>query len=184
MKQLLVDACPKCGKFQRGTPSSSGRVACDCGHSIDYFIFATDTPRTSGRGTRAAEGDAVCFDHPQKRAEQECQRCGKFLCGLCAIQFGGAFVCPECLRSGRDDLAVGGATLPKSVFCPESASSALGLLACILPWIGVLLAPVAIGLGIRGLKKPGSRMRRRRFQPVLGIVLGAASIASHILFFL
>ena len=49
------------------------------------------------------EGEvAACFFHARKRAAVPCDRCGRFLCRLCDLDFGdGRHLCPECLRAGR-----------------------------------------------------------------------------------
>jgi hypothetical protein len=46
------------------------------------------------------EGESGCFYHPQKRAVVPCDLCGRFLCAVCDLEFGGQHMCPQCLDSG------------------------------------------------------------------------------------
>ena len=58
-------------------------------------------------GVDGGEGEAACFFHAGKRAAAPCDRCGRFLCRLCDLDFGdGRHLCPECLRTGRQEGAM------------------------------------------------------------------------------
>ena len=48
----------------------------------------------------ALEGEAACFDHPAKRAVSACQQCGRYVCRLCAVDFGQGTWCPSCVAAG------------------------------------------------------------------------------------
>ncbi|MBG85304.1 MAG: hypothetical protein CMO80_00175 [Verrucomicrobiales bacterium] len=48
-----------------------------------------------------AEGESSCFFHAEKKASIACDRCGRFLCGLCDIQLGNEHICATCIESGK-----------------------------------------------------------------------------------
>ena len=87
------------------------------------------------------EGEAACFFHPTKRAAVPCDRCGRFLCRLCDLDFGdGHHLCPECLRAGRRD-----GTMPELV----NERPMRDRLALLLALLGALwaFAVSSVGLG-------------------------------------
>ena len=43
---------------------------------------------------------ASCFYHPNKKASVPCDNCGRFLCALCDVDFGGRRLCPACIEAG------------------------------------------------------------------------------------
>jgi hypothetical protein len=43
---------------------------------------------------------ASCFYHPNKQASVPCDNCGRFLCALCDVDFGGKTLCPRCIENG------------------------------------------------------------------------------------
>src|ERR1039458_1232430 len=49
----------------------------------------------------ALDGEAVCFDHPSKRAVAACHQCRRFVCLLCSVEFGGQVWCPTCVAAGK-----------------------------------------------------------------------------------
>lgn len=49
----------------------------------------------------AFSDQATCFFHPDKAFQACCQRCGRFVCGLCDLQLGAEHVCPTCFERGR-----------------------------------------------------------------------------------
>lgn len=80
---------------------------------------------------KATLDDAVCYYHANKKAEQVCDECGRFLCGLCELPFGEETLCSSCLEQRRkqpgrhalkprqmryDKLALGLALLPMLYF--------------------------------------------------------------------
>jgi len=45
---------------------------------------------------------ASCFYHPNKTASVPCDNCGRFLCALCDVDFGGKRLCPACIEAGSN----------------------------------------------------------------------------------
>jgi hypothetical protein len=52
------------------------------------------------RPAAALDGQAACFDHAGKRAVAACNQCGRFVCDLCKVDFGGQVWCPSCVSAG------------------------------------------------------------------------------------
>src|SRR5262249_50376409 len=57
--------------------------------------------RLTGTAAAAMPAQATCFFHPDKAFQACCQRCGRFVCGLCDLQLGSEHVCPTCFERGR-----------------------------------------------------------------------------------
>jgi hypothetical protein len=178
--------CPGCGRFLLEEPAGSGLRTCrDCGHVIDYLLFpaARGKARVDG-GALRAEGESACFNHPHKRAEHECEACGKFLCALCAVQVGAHRICPECLHAGRkardrqaaQRMASLGDAFVQERFVPGAAATSLVVIGLLLFFIAGLTAPLAIYFGIRGLGKQGSLVETHRTRAIVGIVLGVLQL--------
>lgn len=132
-----------------------------------------------GLANRAADGEAVCFFHPENRAERSCDRCGRFVCHVCDLPVGARHLCPACL-SGALETDREHALVAWRFLWADSA-----LLFGIVPvFLGIFIWPflvltglTAIVLGVRAQQRPGSVVRgRRRWAAVLGIVGGAVQI--------
>src|SRR5271169_1561219 len=65
-------------------------VCIECGspNTVRAFPAALIPPSAPAPAEFAAEGEAACFDHPNKRAVAACQQCGRFVCQLCSVEFG------------------------------------------------------------------------------------------------
>jgi uncharacterized paraquat-inducible protein A len=125
-----------------------------------------------------SDEEASCFYHPQKKAVSPCDHCGRFLCSLCDVDFGGRHLCPSCLETGQeqqkiknlenrrvlyDDMALAIAVLP--VFIP------------LLLYFSFLTAPVSLFLAIRHWNTPSSVIPRTRFRLAAAIVISVLEIA-------
>ena len=152
-----------------------------CGSSNTVHLFpAALADAAAVRSEAALEGEANCFDHPGKRAVAACQQCGRFVCGLCEVEFGSGVWCPSCVAS------TGGRT--KHV---NSASSrmlydtwALFIpLALMVIWpLTILSAPAVIALAFMKWNQPISLVRHNRWRFVVGLVLAVAQGVAWIWF--
>ncbi len=93
-----------CGKCDHAVAFASEErlldVVCPhCGSANEVFLFpALWRPMAVERGDRRqSEAESSCFFHESKRAATPCDRCGRYLCTLCAITSGSDTVCAECL---------------------------------------------------------------------------------------
>lgn len=138
----------------------------------------------------AIPGEATCFYHPDRRAEEVCAECGRFLCGLCAIETDDRRVCGLCLGS---EIEQGGRALrfTRSLVQYDSmalALVALPLLSLVFSGFTIVTAPLAVYLCVRHWRRPMSVLPRTRVRLVLALTLGvlvtAAWIAMIAMFFL
>jgi len=102
----LAISCPKCSHQIHATRFNKPAEACPgCGSKILVAAFASliSAPSDAGAGQRLLEADqASCFYHPNKKATVPCDNCGRFLCALCDVDFGGRRLCPACIEAGGD----------------------------------------------------------------------------------
>jgi hypothetical protein len=133
----------------------------------------------------ADASEASCFFHPQKKAACTCETCGRFLCDLCDLDFGGQHICPSCLAAGRKK----GVLKQYDQF--RLSWSGVALLIALVPpiaFIGftpgnLMFGMVAVVIALIGLKKPRSLTGRRRIVSfTLAIVLGVGETVALIWF--
>lgn len=62
--------------------------------------MSSDQRPTTGSGTAAAPGAAVCFRHADRETYLRCSRCERPICTDCMVQAPVGFQCPECVRDG------------------------------------------------------------------------------------
>jgi hypothetical protein len=137
---------------------------------------------STASGKRAEEGEAVCFFHPEKRAESSCEQCGRFICALCDLPLGGRHLCPKCLDASKvpeliNRRFVGGyfamlLGIVPIIFLPIS-------LGCfyLLPMLG----GTAIGFAIWSWKKPGSLVQGSRHGlAILGLIGGMLQLLGFV----
>ena len=114
----------------------------------------------------AAEGEAACFDHPNKRAVAACQQCGKFVCQLCAVEFGTETWCPSCVAAGAGRARSASTEAPRMLY--DSIVLALPL-ASLLAWpLTIVAAPATLALTVMKWRQPLSIVRRFRWRFVVG----------------
>jgi hypothetical protein len=112
--------------------------------------------------------DSTCFFHAQNQAEKVCEGCGRFLCSVCAVPFGGGLLCPACIAAQKTKST---ASIPSRMLF-DSIVLSLSL-APLLVWpFTILTAPLALILMIYGWNKPASLVQgRRRWKLVVGGVI-------------
>ncbi len=145
--------------------------ACRSTLSVALFPAFSDPPEavSTASGEKATEGEAACFFHPEKRAECTCERCGRFICTLCDMPFGGRHLCPKCLDSSKM------AELVPNRFVGAYMSMLLGIvplflfpLLCFYPISGC----AAIIYAFWSWKKPGSLVHGPRHGMAIAGILG------------
>src|SRR4029077_2679455 len=111
MTELRPLTCPKCNAplpdSVAGTAEASRCPICQVELMIAAFPAlrrGIGTGQVGGLGL--LEGEAACFYHPERRATVPCDSCGRFLCALCDVDWGGKHFCPGCLESGKRKDAV------------------------------------------------------------------------------
>jgi hypothetical protein len=147
--------------------------ACGSGNTVRAFPAMLATAATV-LPENALEGEAACFDHPGKRATAACSQCGRYVCGLCSVEFGTEVWCPSCVttRAGK----ARSANLETSRMLWDTMTLTLPL-ASIAMWpLTFVAAPAALAIGIAKWKQPLSLVRTNRWRTVLGLVLATAEV--------
>ncbi len=175
-------SCPRCRAHLEHELAAPGtpRPCPSCERPLEGLIFsAYDRPPIAGKSAEAvvAAEDAGCFYHPQSRAQEACDICGRFLCALCDVELLGRHVCPGCVSSARrkkhdlnldgDRMLYGGvalmiAALPVLLFWP----------------VTLITGPLAVFVALYGWNKPQSLTGAGRSRYVTAIVLGFAETAA------
>jgi hypothetical protein len=97
-----VVVCPHCSL---DIPADSEWKRCPyCQKRLQIRIWPL--VRQNNNAATALSEQATCFFHPDKAFQACCQRCGRFVCALCDLQFGADHVCPACFERGRADSGV------------------------------------------------------------------------------
>lgn len=123
---------------------------------------------------------ACCYYHAGNLAEIPCDGCGRYLCSVCDLVVDGHHLCPSCLEDGRH-LASSQRFVSERVLWGNIVLS-LAVLPLIVFYLTVLTAPVALALGIRHLKTPGSLVRSRT-QLYFGLAIAGCEIIGWLVLF-
>src|SRR5947208_16280179 len=101
--------CARCEMpLSRWEPDTGDARCTLCGARNSVRAFPAILADTAvSRPESAMEGEAACFDHPGKRAVAACSQCGRYVCGLCSVDFAAQVWCPSCVttRAGRAQAA-------------------------------------------------------------------------------
>lgn len=141
--------CPNCDA-QVLEPPEKGRVLCTCGQKFELVRFHPPE-RISAAAQAAQLGSAPCARHARNAAVASCEHCGAFMCALCRIDAEGVAVCAACFER----LAATGqlASVRLSFRNYNGVALQLALLGLVVPFFAVLLGPIAILLGFKGLRQ-------------------------------
>ena len=170
----MAISCPKCGHQIHATRFNKPAGACPgCGSQIIVAAFASlvSAPSDTGAGQRLLAADqASCFYHPNKKAIVPCDNCGRFLCALCSVDFGGRRLCPVCIESG------GGGESPGELDSSRILYDKLALFLAIIPTFVTQLT--AIFLAIRYWSSPISIPPRGplRWRWILAVIVALLEI--------
>ncbi len=146
--------CPHC---LLDIPSDSEWASCPyCQKRLQLRVWPI--VRQNANAASAISEQATCFFHPDKAFQACCQRCGRFVCGLCDLQLGVDHVCPTCFERGRGDSATGGGSAEwryRDVLY-DSIAATVGW-AWIIFWPTIVVAiPSVIFLHVKYRKAPRS----------------------------
>ena len=146
--------CPHCSM---DIPADSEWGSCPyCQKWLQVRVWPIIRPNNSA--VSALSDQATCFFHPDKAFQACCQRCGRFVCGLCDLQLGAEHVCPTCFERGRADTGLNSSKAEwrhRDVLY-DSIALVLGW-GWIIVWPVLLAAiPVAIVLHVKYRKAPRS----------------------------
>ena len=185
-------SCPKCRLAIDTSRLLPGAVvdcpACRSNLSFTVFPALSHPPESvsTASGEHALEGEAVCFFHAEKRASVACQRCGRFLCSLCDVPFGGRHLCPSCLDASKMP------ELIKRRWIPAQTALLLGMGPVCFCFICAFMWPLLPFTGLSAIvvaclswKKPYSLVHgSRRWMAILGLLGGIGQVTGVVIFVL
>ncbi len=120
------------------------------------------------------DDQAGCFYHPQKKAVVLCAYCGRFLCALCDVEWGGEHLCPACLETGKKKGRI--ISLERRRVLYDAAALKLAVYPVLMFWFTLLTAPIALYIAIRHWNSPTSILGRTHVRSVLAILLSSLEI--------
>jgi hypothetical protein len=154
--------------------NSDAAVCTRCGsaNTVRAFPAALASANAPARPEPALDGEAACFDHPNKRAVAACQQCGRFVCQLCSVEFGARILCPSCVAAGSGIAKVANLETSRTLY---DSIALIVPLASLLIWpLTLIAAPGAMVFTVMKWSQPISLVRRARWRFVLAFVIGLA----------
>jgi hypothetical protein len=152
-----------------------------CGSRNHVLLFPAALAQAAAARPEAAEqGEAVCFDHPGKRAVASCQQCGRFVCQLCAVEFGEGVWCPSCVANASGKAKQANSETSRMLYDTWALAIPFVLLA-IWP-LTLLSAPAVVALAIMKWRQPISLVRRNRWRFAAGLAIALAQGAAWVWF--
>jgi hypothetical protein len=182
--------CPKCrATLMEDVFNLPDLVPCPtCATPLQVEVFpALFRKIAPGQKAEAVlvEGESSCFYHPQKKAVQPCEGCGRFLCALCDCELAGQHFCPTCLDVGKSKGKI--QSLHNHRTRHESIALSLAILSVLLFFtiiIPPILALISLFIAIRYWKGPQSAVGSHRARMILAILVALAGIATVTAFIL
>ena len=173
--------CTACGiALDAGTLAVADPVPCpSCRAPLSIAIFPALARRIgpgSAGETLSAEGEAGCFDHPDRRAVVHCASCGRFLCALCDVEFDGQHLCPTCLETGARTGRLGKLQTQRVLY--DRLALVLAVVPILTIYFTLITAPAAIVVAVRYWKAPGSLVAGKRVRLVLAILIALPQIVA------
>lgn len=155
-------------------PDRNSTIACHaCGAQVQFALFpALSKPLHAHAGDATVFSDeATCFFHESKRAVADCESCGRFVCGLCRLDWGNRILCPACISTpDTKHLLVTSRTLYGNIALAVAAFSVLVF------YVSLLIAPVALAIAIKSFRSEGSLVRPGRWTAWLAIIVASAEL--------
>ncbi len=111
---MIPISCARCRRVIPPEAYNLGRPvpcpACSRPVQVEAYPAILAGPAVGRRSeTILTDGQASCFHHARKKATAACDRCGRFLCALCATELGQRLLCLDCYKqeasgpTGRND---------------------------------------------------------------------------------
>jgi hypothetical protein len=145
---------------------------CGSANTVRAFPAALAPANAPARTELALDGDAACFDHPNKRAVAACQQCGRFVCQLCSVEFGARILCPSCVAAGSGIAQVANLETSRTLY--DSVALIVPLVSLLLWPFTLIAGPGAVVLTVMKWSQPISLVRRARWRFVLASLIGLA----------
>ncbi len=171
--------CTKCGAplpWQAlNTPDLTKCRSCGVQIQVAAFPALFDAPAPGEPGEPLLVDDqSSCFYHPKKKAAVACDSCGRFLCALCDVEFGGRHLCPACLETGASKGKV--RNLQTSRVLYDDVALSLAVYPLLIWFATIMTAPIALYVAIRYWRAPSSLVPRTKTRFVIAIALAGLQI--------
>ncbi len=178
-------SCTKCGTvLLPAMLNAADPSACSgCGSLIRADVFPAMFKKTASAAAEdvLADSQAGCFFHPQKKAVVPCASCGRFLCSLCDVEFGGKHVCPSCLEAGKSKRKI--RNLETERVLHDSIALSIAILPLLMWFITIVTAPISIFYSLRHWKSPTSILPRTKVRFVFAVLISVLQIGGWVVFF-
>jgi hypothetical protein len=172
-------ACPNCRTILPGAACNSDRPlpcpGCERMIHIDVFpaLFRARPAALKAESILEA-GVSSCFYHEAKIAVVPCDGCGRFLCALCDVEFGGRHICPACFDNSRVKGDVMNLETGRIVY--DSAALSLTLVPLLIWPITLVTAPAAFACAIFSFFRPTSIVHRSRIRAYLAVLFSLSQM--------
>jgi hypothetical protein len=184
--------CPTCGHpipaelYNRGEAAVPCEV-CSAKLTVHALPAIYSGKRRSSEALQAQLDDAVCFYHAEKKAEQVCDDCGRFLCGFCELPIGNEVLCASCLEQRRKNESMNAFKSRQMRYDKLALMLAVGSFFIMVPFWFTVVIPTAVALagvyvGIRYWKKKPALASGYRGRMVVAMLLSVASATGSVLF--
>jgi hypothetical protein len=148
----------------------------NCGQTVRVWVFPAIDRTTAGVAPETLQGEteASCFYHPQSRAAQVCEDCGRFLCALCDLEVEGRHICPRCFETGVSEHKIQTAE-PRRVMY-DNMALALSTVPFLLIWPALIAAPWSLVLIFTRWNAPSSVVPRTKIRFLLAALFALAEL--------
>ena len=177
-------ACSKCKTllspdlFSPGVPTHCS----SCGTKLTVFLFPAlshPTLVTQAPESILTDSEAGCFFHPAKKAVVACEGCGRFLCGLCDLEWDGKHLCMSCLEAGKKKGKI--KTLDSGRVLYDNIALSVAILPVLFVWcLTWATAPMAIFICLRYWKAPSSIIPRSKIRFIIAMLFALTEIGCWI----
>ncbi len=175
--------CPTCGHpfAAEHYNAAAEYIPCSmCAGKLRVYAFPALYRRAKqvAAALAARLDDAACYYHADKKAEQVCDACGRFLCGFCELPFGEETLCAPCLEQRRKE--PGRHALKPRQMRYDKLAISLAVLPLLYFPLTVLTAPATLFVVLRYWKKDLEFSPGRKSRMVLAFVIGLLEIIGWI----
>lgn len=180
--------CPTCGHpIEAGLYNlGNDAIACQvCNSKLTLHalpaLYRQD--KYSGEALMARLDDAVCFYHEGKKAEQVCDDCGRFLCGLCVLPIGEETLCSACIEKRRKQEGMH-ALKPREMRYDKFAAALAFISVILIFFWGFSLVPAlaSIFIAFRFWTRKPALARGFKVRMVSAILISVLSSVGSVLF--
>jgi hypothetical protein len=168
--------CARCDSplplWELATTGVAACTSCGSRNTVRVFPALFAAPGAPAVPEAALDGQAACFDHPAKRAVAACHRCGRFVCLLCSVEFGGQVWCPSCVAASRGQSQAVYLEPVRTLY--DSIALALPLCSLLFWPLTAITGPATVVFSLMQWKRPLSLVRHSRWRFVVATLLSLA----------